>query len=77
MPTGNFGNILVYARLMGLPVGKLLCASNKNNVLMDFIRTGVRPEPPLISHLFLHGHLIPPPERLLHELCGRRGQVCS
>lgn len=43
VPTGNFGNILAafYAKQMGLPVGKLICASNSNNVLTDFIRTGV------------------------------------
>ncbi len=43
VPTGNFGNILAayYAMEMGLPVGKLICASNENNVLTDFIRTGV------------------------------------
>lgn len=43
VPTGNFGNILAayYAKRMGLPVGKLICASNKNNVLTDFINTGV------------------------------------
>lgn len=43
VPTGNFGNILAayYAKRMGLPVGKLICASNSNNVLTDFIRTGV------------------------------------
>ena len=42
VPTGNFGDILAgyYAKQMGLPVGKLVCASNKNNVLTDFIRTG-------------------------------------
>ncbi|MBR2616080.1 MAG: threonine synthase [Clostridia bacterium] len=42
VPTGNFGNILAgyFARIMGLPVGKLVCASNANNVLTDFIRTG-------------------------------------
>ena len=43
VPTGNFGNILAayYAMRMGLPVGKLLCASNTNKVLADFIETGV------------------------------------
>ena len=43
VPTGNFGNILAgeFARRMGLPVGKLICASNANNVLTDFILTGV------------------------------------
>ncbi len=43
VPTGNFGNILAafYAEKMGLPIGKLICASNVNNVLTDFITTGV------------------------------------
>lgn len=42
VPTGNFGNILgaYYARLTGVPIGRLLCASNENNVLADFISTG-------------------------------------
>ncbi len=42
VPTGNFGNILAgfYAKSMGLPVHKLVCASNANNVLTDFLRTG-------------------------------------
>ena len=42
VPTGNFGNIFAayLAKLMGLPVGKLICASNTNNVLTDFLRTG-------------------------------------
>ena len=43
VPTGNFGNILAgyYARSMGLPVKKLICASNRNNVLTDFFLGGV------------------------------------
>ncbi len=43
VPTGNFGNILAaeYARRMGLPIRRLVCASNSNNVLADFIGTGV------------------------------------
>lgn len=43
VPTGNFGDILAgyYAKQMGLPVGRLVCASNKNNVLTDFLRTGI------------------------------------
>lgn len=43
VPTGNFGNILAayYAKLMGLPVNKLICASNINKVLTDFIETGI------------------------------------
>ncbi|MDR1116823.1 MAG: threonine synthase [Oscillospiraceae bacterium] len=42
VPTGNFGNILAayYASEMGLPVGRLICASNRNNILSDFIATG-------------------------------------
>lgn len=43
VPTGNFGNILAgyYAKRMGLPINKLICASNSNNVLTDFLTTGV------------------------------------
>ncbi len=42
VPTGNFGDILAgwYAKKMGLPVGKLVCASNENKVLTDFLKTG-------------------------------------
>lgn len=42
VPTGNFGNILAayYAKNMGVPIGKLICASNSNKVLFDFFRTG-------------------------------------
>ncbi len=43
VPTGNFGNILAayYAKRMGLPVDKLICASNINNILTDFFNTGI------------------------------------
>ncbi|MGL6202485.1 MAG: threonine synthase [Lachnospiraceae bacterium] len=43
VPTGNFGNILAayYAKLMGIPIAKLICASNENRVLFDFFETGV------------------------------------
>ena len=43
VPTGNFGDILAgfIARQLGLPVGRLICASNANNVLTDFLRTGI------------------------------------
>lgn len=43
VPTGNFGNILAafYAKNMGVPIGKLICASNENKVLYDFFETGI------------------------------------
>lgn len=43
VPTGNFGNILAayYAKKMGLPIARFICASNENNVLTDFIKSGV------------------------------------
>ena len=43
VPSGNFGDILgaYYAKLMGLPAGRLICASNTNNILTDFFSTGV------------------------------------
>lgn len=43
VPTGNFGDILAgkFAKILGLPINKLICASNSNNVLFDFINTGV------------------------------------
>ncbi len=42
VPTGNFGNILAayYAKQMGVPIAKLICASNENKVLYDFFQTG-------------------------------------
>ncbi len=43
VPTGNFGNILAayYAKQMGIPIDRLICASNRNNILTDFLSTGV------------------------------------
>ncbi|XP_064361973.1 threonine synthase-like 1 [Dromaius novaehollandiae] len=43
IPTGNFGNLLaaLYAKMMGIPIRKCICASNENNVLTDFVRTGI------------------------------------
>lgn len=76
VPTGNFGNILAgwYAKQMGLPVGKLICASNDNNVLTDFINTGTystdREFKKTISpsmDILVSSNL----ERLLFELAGR------
>ena len=75
VPTGNFGNILAgfYAKKMGLPVNKLICASNANNVLTDFINTGVynrnRPFHTTISpsmDILISSNL----ERLLYHLSG-------
>ena len=75
VPTGNFGNILAchYAGKMGVPVGKLICASNCNDVLTDFIRTGIydrnRPFHTTMSpsmDILISSNL----ERLLFELSG-------
>ena len=74
VPTGNFGNILAayYAKRMGLPVGKLICASNRNRVLTDFFETGVydvsRPFYTTTSpsmDILVSSNL----ERLLYHLC--------
>ena len=76
VPTGNFGNILAawYAREMGLPINRLICASNDNKVLTDFIRTGVydrrrqfyKTITPSMD-ILVSSNL----ERLLYELCNR------
>lgn len=76
VPTGNFGNILAayYAKHMGVPVNKLICASNANNVLTDFLTTGVydrnREFHTTISpsmDILISSNL----ERLLYMLCGQ------
>lgn len=76
VPTGNFGDILAgeYARRMGLPVHRFICASNRNNVLTDFFETGVyndrRPFFKSMScsiDILISSNL----ERLLFELSGR------
>jgi threonine synthase len=82
VPTGNFGNILAayYAVRCGLPVSKLICASNINNVLTDFIRTGVydrrrefhKTESPSMD-ILISSNL----ERLLFELVGRKPDAVS
>lgn len=76
VPTGNFGNILSawYAMKMGLPVNKLICASNKNRVLSDFLRSGIydskrqffRTNSPSMD-ILVSSNL----ERLLFEVSGR------
>ena len=82
VPTGNFGDILAgwYAKEMGLPVGKLICASNANNVLTDFIRTGTynknRPFHTTASpsmDILVSSNL----ERLLYALCGSDTEVAG
>ena len=75
VPTGNFGNILAayYAKLMGLPVRKLICASNKNKVLTDFFDTGLydRKRPFMLTSspsmdILISSNL----ERLIYRLTG-------
>ena len=80
VPTGNFGDILAadYAHKAGLPVGRLICASNENNVLTDFINTGVynienRPFYKTITpsmDILVSSNL----ERLLFDLSGYDGE---
>lgn len=82
VPTGNFGNILAayYAGKMGLPVGKLVCASNRNNVLTDFIRKGTydskrtffKTMSPSMD-ILVSSNL----ERLLFEISGRDAQLTA
>ena len=80
VPTGNFGNILAgyYAWRMGLPVGKLICASNRNNVLTDFFQKGIysthrtffRTISPSMD-ILVSSNL----ERLLYEAADRNGEL--
>lgn len=80
VPTGNFGDILAayYAKKMGLPVGKLVCASNKNNILTDFINSGVydtdrnfyKTMSPSMD-ILVSSNL----ERLLYEISGRNSAL--
>lgn len=82
VPTGNFGNILAayYAKKMGLPIAKLICASNENNVLTDFINTGIydknRQFHVTISpsmDILISSNL----ERFLYDLSGSRDDLIS
>lgn len=82
VPTGNFGNILAayYAMEMGLPVKRLVCASNENNVLTDFIKTGIydrnRDFKQTISpsmDILISSNL----ERLLYEITGHNAEIVS
>jgi len=82
VPTGNFGNILAayFAKEMGLPVNKLICASNANRVLTDFIQSGTynrnRDFYTTVSpsmDILISSNL----ERLLYILCGRDADVIN
>lgn len=82
VPTGNFGNILAayYAREMGVPIGRLICASNDNNVLTDFLQTGTydrnRPFYNTVSpsmDILISSNL----ERLLYTLSGNDDQLVA
>ena len=82
VPTGNFGNILAayYAKTIGVPIARFICASNANNVLTDFLRTGVydknRPFYNTLSpsmDILVSSNL----ERLLLALTGEQAQVAG
>jgi threonine synthase len=83
VPSGNFGNLLAayYAKRLGVPIERLLCASNSNNVLSDFLATGryeiagrslVQTASPSMD-ILVSSNL----ERLLYELTGNGGQVAE
>ena len=80
VPTGNFGNILAayYAKQMGLPIGKLVCASNTNKVLYDFFETGCydKNRPFVVTtspsmDILVSSNL----ERLLYQAAGRNSET--
>ena len=82
VPTGNFGNILAayYAREMGIPVGKFICASNQNKVLTDFINTGIydtKREFYITSSPSMDILISSNLERLLYHLSGGNGEEVS
>ena len=82
VPTGNFGNILAgyYAKMMGLPVGKLVCASNENNVLTEFFVSGTydanreffKTTSPSMD-ILISSNL----ERLIYEFSGRNAELTA
>ena len=82
VPTGNFGNILAayYAKQMGLPLHKLICASNENRVLYDFFRTGTydRKRDFILTtspsmDILISSNL----ERLIYRLTGENAEKCA
>ncbi len=82
VPTGNFGNILAgyYAKLMGIPVNKLICASNDNKVLYDFFKTGIynkNREFILTSSPSMDILISSNLERLIYKVCGNSSELNS
>ena len=82
VPTGNFGNILAayYAKQLGLPIHKLICASNENRVLYDFFRTGTydRKRDFILTtspsmDILISSNL----ERLIYRLTGENAEKCA
>lgn len=82
VPTGNFGNILAafYAKNMGVPIGRFICASNENKVLTDFINTGIYDRRRKLSvtnspsmDILISSNL----ERFLYEISGRDAELIS
>ena len=82
VPTGNFGNILAsyYAKQMGIPIGKFVCASNKNKVLFDFFETGkydrnrefyVTTSPSM--NILISSNL----ERMIYRIAGNDAKQCA
>jgi len=81
VPTGNFGNILAafYAKQMGIPIGKLICASNENKVLYDFFSTGTydrNREFILTSSPSMDILISSNLERLIYHICGNDPARC-
>ena len=82
VPTGNFGNILAayYAKQMGLPIGKLICASNENKVLFDFLGSGVydrNREFVLTSSPSMDILISSNLERLIYKIAGCDAALCA
>lgn len=82
VPTGNFGNILAahYAKLMGVPIDRLICASNENKVLFDFFGTGVydrNREFKLTSSPSMDILISSNLERLIYEITNRDPVKCA
>ncbi len=82
VPTGNFGNILAayYAKRMGLPINKLICASNENKVLFDFFKTGLydrNREFILTSSPSMDILISSNLERLIYHIAGDNSDTCA